>query len=284
MICIKVVPLFIASMSLFACHSGSDQAPLPAGQVLAQVGGKDITTNELDAELTATRFASETDRKHARKEALQGLIARTILANIARADKLDQDPSYVLQQHRANEILLVQNLQAAIAGKVAAPTDAEINAFISAHPDLFAKRKIYTLDQIKFRAPDDLAGLKAYSPLKSMREIEQKLIEDRTPYDHANASLDVLTADVDVAAAIAKLPSDEVFLIPKNGVIYANHVLTGTVQPFEGPRARSYATVALQNAAIEKATVAAIGDKIKVARATVRYQPDYAPTAVPRSR
>jgi len=278
MICLRVLPFFSITLLLFACHSSGDQAALPAGQSLAQVGGRDITTNELDAELAATRFASEGDRKHAVQRALQGLVARTILANIARAQKLDQEPSYVLQQHRANEILLVQNLQAAIASKVTAPTEVEISGYIATHPELFAKRTIYTLDQIKFRAPDDLAGLKAYSPLKTMREIEQKLIEDRTPYDHAQASLDVLTADVELASAIAKLPGDEVFLVPKDNIIYANHVLAAKVQPFEGPRARNFAAIALQNAAVEKATVAAIGDKVKAARAAVRYQPGYAPS------
>lgn len=273
----RFLPLFSITVSLLACHGGGDPKALPAGQTLAQVGGTDITTNELNAELTTTQFASERDRKRAMQQALQGLVARTILANIARAQKLDQEPNYVLQQHRANEILLVQNLQAAIASKVPAPTESEINGFIGSHPELFAKRTIYTLDQIKFRAPEDLTGLKAYAPLKTMTEIEQKLLEDRTPYDRTQASLDVLTAEVALAGAIAKLPRDEVFLLPKNNVIYANHILAAKVQPFEGPRARNYAAIALQNAAIEKATVAAIGDQVKAARAAVRYQPGYAP-------
>lgn len=279
MVGVKILPLVCATLALFACHGGNDRTALPAGQTLAQVGGTDITTNELDAELTATRFASENDRKRAVQQALQGLIARTILANIARAQKLDQEPSYVLQQHRADEILLVQNLEAAIAGKVAAPTESEINRYIGTHPELFAKRTIYTLDQIKFRAPENVAALRAYSPLKSLRELEQKLLEDRTPYEHAPASLDVLTVDGELASAIAKLPTDEVFLIPKANIVYANRAIAAKVQPFEGPSARNYAAIALQNAAIEKATVAAIGDKIKAARAAVRYQPGYAPNS-----
>jgi len=276
---VLIIAPTILALGLAACHGSTEATALPAGQVVAQVGGHDITVNELDAELTGAHFASQAQRSHAAEKALQGLIARTILANIARDQKLDQDPSYVLQQHRANEILLVQNLQADIAGKAPAPTDSEVSAYMTAHPELFAKRAIYALDQIKFQAPDEPSGLKAYAPLTTLRDIEQKLIEDRTPYNHTNATLDILTADPSLAGAIARLPNDEVFLVPKNDVIYANHIISAKIEPFSGPRAHSYATVALQNASIEHMTLIALKEKIKAAEAKIRYQAGYAPHA-----
>jgi len=274
----RLLSLCALSSVLFGCGSHKDtSSSLPKGQVIAQVSGREITINELNGELSGRNFATSDDRKRAEAAALQGLIARTILANIAREKKLDQEPSFVLQQHRADEILLAQNLQADIAGKLAAPSEADISGYISAHPELFANRKIYTLDQIKFRAPDDLAKLRAFSPLKTLSEIEQKLIEDRTPYQHTTATLDALSAEPELITALTKLPADEVFLVPKNTVIYSNRVVDAKTSPLTGARAQNFASIALQNQRIEKATVDALGAQIKAARATIKYQPGYAP-------
>ncbi len=272
------VILLTAPILLLSCHGQKNSiSSLPAGQVVAQVGNRDITINDLNTELSGKNFGTVSERKRAEAAALQGLIARTILANVAREKKLDQEPSYVMQQHRANDILLAQNLQAQISGKVPTPAEGEVTAYIAAHPAQFANRKIYTLDQIKFRAPDDMTALRGYSPLKSLSDVERKLIEDRTTYQRQTATLDVLDSEPDLVVAMAKLPADEVFIVPKNEVVYANHIIATRLEPFNGPRARNYAAIALQNQRIEKATVDALGDRIKAARATVKYQPGYAP-------
>jgi hypothetical protein len=145
------------------------------------------------------------------------------------------------------------------------------------HPELFAARKIYALDQIKFRMPDDLGKLKEFTPLKSLPEIEQRLIEDRTPYQKAPVSLDVLGTEPELVQSLAALPSGEVFLVPKGDVVYASLITSVKTEPFTGLPAQHYASQALQAQRIEAATVKELGPKIKAAQATVKYQAGFGP-------
>ncbi len=267
----------LPSMLLFGCQRNNSSS-LQAGQVVATVNGHDITVSELDAEMSGRIFVDSVERKHFEQAALQALIARTILADIARGQKLDQQPSYILQQHRANELLLSQNLQREIAGQVLPPTPDEIDHYIVVHPEFFANRQIYALDQLKFRAPADVAQLTPFGPLKTLAEVEQKLIESRTPYQKAPVSLDVLASEPEVVTTIAKLPAGEVFLVPKGDVIFASVITGRRTEPLIGPKARSYAQSALQNQRVEAATVKQLDAQIKAARATVKYQSGFAPT------
>src|SRR5687767_1799165 len=60
------------------------EAGLAKGQTVATVSGKDITIHELNAELTGVALPAGAQRKQIEQAALQSLVGRTILADIAR--------------------------------------------------------------------------------------------------------------------------------------------------------------------------------------------------------
>lgn len=124
---------------LAACHD----AP-PAGQVLATVGGHDITDTELAAEARAAPAP--------RAELLERLIDRALLADAAHGRGADLSPVYLADMRRARDLLLADSLRRQIAARLPVPDEAQARAFIAAHPQAYADRA-----QVILMAPDGAA-------------------------------------------------------------------------------------------------------------------------------
>lgn len=271
----------MAALALAGCGGGEaeEKEPLAKGQTVATVNGTDITVHELNAELQGATIPNEEARKVAQGAALQALVGRTILADIARERGIDQSPAYLLQRRRANEALLVQMLQGSIAGKLPPPTPTEAQAFMTRNPATYAQRKIYTLDQIGFPMPANPNALREFESIQTMEQLERKLIEDRIQYQRRQGQLDAMTVRPEIAAQIDQLPATEVFLIPAQSGVIANRVISERVEPFSGEQALAHATQLLQQQRVNDALGKELNAKIEQARANVRYQKGYEPPA-----
>ncbi len=268
-------------LALAACGGKEGAEALEKGQVVATVDGNDITVSQLNAELAGVALPAGEQRKQVEIGALQSLVNRTILADIARERGIDKSPNYVLQQQRANEALLVQMLQREIASKISPPTRDEAAKFMTDNADLFAQRKIYTMDQIQFQMPKDLSQLKGYEPLKTMEEVESRVIEDGLEHRRQNSQLDSVGANPELIRQIAKLPPGEIFIIPSNGTVIASKIIGTKVEPFTGEKAEQYAMMILQQKKVGEVTEKQLAERIKKARDEVKYQKGYAPPKPP---
>lgn len=130
-----------------ACH-----AQAPAGQVLAVVNGEEITIPELNAEARARGLAIGNDAG-ARQALLQELIDRRLLAQVARKEGLDRTPDYILQSRRANELVLVQQLNEVVSHSTGQPSPKQMSAFIAANPQAFGDRAVVTVEQMGLPGP-----------------------------------------------------------------------------------------------------------------------------------
>jgi peptidyl-prolyl cis-trans isomerase C len=270
-----------ASAAALASCGGDKGEALAKGQVVATASGKDITVHELNAELMGLALPAGEQRKQVEQQALQGLVSRTILADLARERGIDKSPSYSLQKRRAEEALLVQMLQRDIASKVPQVGRADADKFIAENPDLFAQRKIFTLDQIQFPAPKDMAALKSFEPLKTMEDVQKRLVEDGIEHRRGGSKLDTVGANPAMIRQLAKLPPNEVFIIPNQGVIVASKIVSTQVVPFAGDDAVKYASQLVQMQRVSAATEKELGEKLKKARVAVKYQKGYEPPKAP---
>ena len=253
------------------------EAGLAKGQTVATVNGKDVTIHELNAELTGVALPAGAQRKQIEQAALQSLVGRTILADIARERGIDKSPAYLMQRRRANEALLVQMLRSDIAGRVPQPTQEEARAFMAQNPDLFAQRKIYSMDQIQFRAPDDISKLKSLEPLQTMEQVEQQLIQDRIEYRRAPGKVDTVGLDPNMVKQIAGLPEGEIFIVPQQGTVIANRITGVQVEPFEGEAAMAYAMNLVQQRKVAAAMERELKGKIEASQKTIKYQGGFGP-------
>lgn len=266
------------ALMLASCDKGPEK--LAKGQVVASVNGEDITVHELNAELAFAKVPRDGDRKQFEAAALQRIIDRKIVADIAREQGLDKTQNYVLQKLRAEDMLLVSMLQRQIAGKVGTPSRVDAEQYVEAHPGMFADRMIYSVDQILFR-PNDTQMLKDISDLKSIDDLQNYLNAKQVRFRRAPGTLDAARMDPAILTQIRKLPDGEVFVVPLRGELVASTITGSRAEPLVGEPAVRLAMNLLQSERVQKIAKQQLDPKIEAARKTVRYQSGYGPEDSP---
>lgn len=136
------LPRGLALMFCLAIASCGD-AP-PSGQVMARVGGEDVTVPEFEFEVGRRPGdpPSLQDNAH-----LEIMLRRTALAQIAKDRGLEQDPKYHFALQRARDELLVDALYRRLQDQTAEPGEQEIAGFMEAHPWQFTDRRVLELSR-----------------------------------------------------------------------------------------------------------------------------------------
>lgn len=273
--------LFVIALATAGCHKGAKSGDkLAKGQVIASVNGEDITIYELGAELQGVDLPSGDARKKFEQAALQRIVDRKILAEAAKERKLDKTPDYLMQTRRSDEMLLVNLLQRDVASKLPAPTTEDAEKFMAQNPWMFGQRKTLIIDQIQFPMPDDRKKLMEYQPLKTLDQVEQKLVEDGIDYRRVPTSLDTLQLPPQMVKSILALPPGEVFVVPSGGALTANKIVEVRPTPLTGSEADDVAKEMVRKQQASDKINSEFGAELSKGRKSVTYQAGYEPPAV----
>lgn len=227
----------VAALSVVGC------APAGGGggsSVVATVAGRPITAADVDAEMRVTGV-SKPDDPAIRRAVLEHMIARKLSARAARDGGLTASADVRRARAMALEDFDAALDRSATLAKVAAPSDAEADAFINRHPEMFANRTVYQLDQIRTAPNPGLATLQALAPVKTMEEAEKVLGDQKVAYRRAGAVIDTLRVPTAFSTILTKLPSGAVFILPEGGGASINQVRGSEVRPVAGVGARAIA-------------------------------------------
>ena len=269
--------LIAAPLALAAC---GDKAAAPTGQVVATVGGEEITTTDLDSELNGATAPTPEGQKNLQRMALENIINRTILAQAAEADGLAKGPEFAVIERKSRQLALVELLQRNLGKSLPQPSAEEVDNFILENPSMFANRKVFVVDQIVVpQANQEL--LKALQPVKTMAEAEAVLARFNVKGNNTVGVIDSLTIPPQAAQQIGALPPDEVFIIPANGALRINHVRSSQVDPISGDQAKNIAKELIARQRGQLAMQTTLGEKIKAGRANVKYNDAFAPPKAP---
>ncbi len=249
----------------------------PKGQVAATVNGEEITTLQLRAELGNFSSRDAAVMKAAQQQALQRIILRKLIAQAARDEKLDKTPDYAIQLERGEEGLLVQLYQRKLASKAVQPTKQQAEAFVAANPDMFANRRVMYIDQV-VAGPNQITPDK-FRPLKTLGEVKALLDAEGVQYQDNASSLDTISANPELVAAISKLPPGEVFVIPQGGALVFNQVTSTRAVPFRGNLATNYAMNVLRQRKSQEVVGKQIEDMRKAAESKIVYNDAFKPPA-----
>jgi EpsD family peptidyl-prolyl cis-trans isomerase len=121
-------------------------------QVVARVGGEEITVHQLNAELATIPSAAVKDPKELQKEVLRAIVFRTAMRQAATKEKLDRDPQISLLLRAAQDKLLADAYLKRETGTTPPPTVSEVDQFIVEHPLQFDDRRIYQLTRLTMAA------------------------------------------------------------------------------------------------------------------------------------
>lgn len=233
----------VACLAVAACQQS---AKAPTGQVAATVNGQEITQKQIDTELAGAQLGNDPHAfETARRQALQSIIARKLLAKDARDQGLDKTPEFAMREQGQTETILAQALEAKLVGAVPQPTADDAQEFMRKNPDVFAERKIYTVDQIRFVPPSGSNALREIQPLNTQADVEGVLTREKIPFQRSDERIDAVGVDPNVIAQIGKLPPNALFILPSRGGVSVNQIKDAKVDPFTGDAATKYATQVL---------------------------------------
>lgn len=139
---IPVLAALLCATSVASAASQGEKKTVASGktQVVAKVGGREITLTELRIEMG--RIGVSPNDPDGERVALESLMNRTLLAGAARAADLHRKPETMARMYAAQDQALADHYLA-LASQPAEPTREEIDDFIEANPSLFASRKLY---------------------------------------------------------------------------------------------------------------------------------------------
>lgn len=201
---------------------------VPEGQVLAVVNGEEITAAELNSE-AGTRNLPIARDPALRQEILNELIERKLLVQEARRLRLDRTPQFLLASRRANELALAQSLLKE-PGEDSGATEAQVASFIAAHPFIFGRRALLTVDRILADqvSPEMAARLARAS---SLEELDRLARGAQVAGQRATETWDTATLPETIRIQLQAVKPGSMFLVRHEGGIAAGKLLNVQAQP-----------------------------------------------------
>lgn len=145
---------------LLAGCPGKDKSAAGAdtSQIVAQVNDSEISIHQVEAMLAAQPALAEQLGADGPRRALDSLIDQELAAQEARQEGLDKTPRVLQAMELAKREVLARAYQDQLAEKVVMPDTEAVNRYYDSHPELFAKRRQYTLQETLVKAPADKAA------------------------------------------------------------------------------------------------------------------------------
>lgn len=267
-----LVALLLALGAVVALSTFRERSGDMTGVTIATVDGSPVTEAQLAAEAMANGLpAARADDPATRPGLIARVIDRRLLANAARAQKIDDNPAFVAAQARAAEAMLADTLAQRFIGPGGGANDvddATARRYMAAHPAMFAGRETFLLDRIVYADPSG-GSVTALKNADRMRDVEQVLRSIGVRFDRGDQRLDSAALPAELAAKIAVLKPDELFMVPSGtGFLVAR--LAGRL-PAVAPEADQLTAA---RAAVRRAQAGArIDAAIRAlrAKATIRY-------------
>lgn len=245
------------------------------GQTVAVVNDEEISLSELNAEVARARVPANADKKAVMSQILQQIIDRKLLAQAAVKDGIDRSREFLTEDRRMHDELLMGLFAKRQMDTIKLATKAEIDKFMTGHPNMFEHRTVLTLDQLLFDPPKDPSVAGEFKDDHSLDEIAATLTKHGMQYTKAQPTLDLGTVSPSVADQINNLPAGEPFIVPSGGKLTAS-VITGRKEVTASPEAmRSLAAAAIR----QQKFAELMQSRLKEARgaAKIEYQPEYQP-------
>ena len=273
-----VLPLLIAALAA-GCGdkkeeaASEDKAPT---QVAAKVNDTEITVHQVNFALQRIPNLDKEQSKAASLQVVRNLVDQQVLVEKAEADKLDRDPAVVQALAAARMQILAEAYMSRKLGAPVEPSDTEVNDYFNAHPELFANRKIYRLQEISIKAPKDkIEAIRTQlAASKTLNDFGAWLKAEKYEVKAAQGVKPAEQLPLEILPKLAAMPDGQAMLVnTPDGLMVI--VLAGSqAQPVTLEQAKPAISRLLQQQARQKAAKAEV-DALKAA-AKIEYVGEFA--------
>ncbi len=257
----------VSLVLLAVAGCGKKDSDHPVGQVIAHIGPDDVTVQELDNELRLANVPADKRTDDVNRAALTEIVTRKAIARQAINGKLDREPTIQLDLLRDKEQMLARTFQQRkLSSLVSGIGQSDVDQFISAHPDQFAKRVIFVTDQIEVPAQAITPALAtATKDAKTLADVETKLGELKIPSRRGSGQLDSASLPKELTKQLLGQQANDVFFARANGGGVFFKILETQNKPLTGTDANNLARQLLAREKFEAINQAAVADAKKAA-------------------
>lgn len=150
----KLIVGLTAVLLLAACGAKEDKKA--ATQSAARVNGAEITVHQINQVLSRLPGVTEETAPQARQEVLNRLIDQQLAVEQAQEKKLDRQPEVMATLEAARRDVLARAYLDQVVNAQAKPTAEESKKYYNDHPELFAQRRVYNLQEIAIEKNDTI--------------------------------------------------------------------------------------------------------------------------------
>lgn len=247
------------------------------GQTVAVVNNEEITAADLNAELASENLPASSATKEARAAALQLLVNRRLLEQQAHSEGLDKSPEFLNRQRRMNEELLINMLVSRQVNTAQVPTPDQISQYEASHPGIFAKREIWTLQQIVYPLPKSDALKAKLGAAMTLDEVSQILSGAGIQFTKGTKQVDTAMFPPNIYTQVNGLKPGEPFIANGPDKAVASVISARQAAVLPDDKARQVALEGIRRDQVSKF----IDDRVKSLKASakIQYQPGFGPPA-----
>jgi EpsD family peptidyl-prolyl cis-trans isomerase len=270
-----ILTLLVSALAITACGDGSSTKKA-ATQVAAKVNGGEVSVHQINFILQRTPSIPADQVEGARRQVLEGLIDQELAVQQAVEMKLDRTPNVMQMLEASRREVLARAYLEQVGGGGAKPSATEVRAYYNDHPDLFAKRKVYRLEEINFAGTPELVGRvkEQLARGKTSAEVLAALRADGVVVSGGVAVKAAEQISLDALPRLAAAKEGQPQLFEDAGKAAIVTVLATKSDPMEESRALSYIENYLSNK--QKSDRATEAMKQLRAKAKVEYAEDFA--------
>jgi EpsD family peptidyl-prolyl cis-trans isomerase len=194
--------------------SGCSDNPKPATQIVAKVNDDEITVHQLNNAMAKLPLTAEENLANVRTGLVEKLINEQLTVQQALSRKLDRSSEVMMQiEASRREILTKAYLKELIAG-LPKPSPEDTKKFYDEHPELFAERRIYSLQQITITNPHPpIAEIKKLVADKSMTDIVTTLKQNNIVFYASAATRAAEQIPLTILTELPKIKDGEIGVI-----------------------------------------------------------------------
>jgi EpsD family peptidyl-prolyl cis-trans isomerase len=272
------LPLIIAALAV-GCGDKKDEAATDEKaptQVAAKVNGTELTVHQVNYALQRIPNLDKEQSKAASLQVVRNLVDQELLVQKAVEDKLDRDPTVVQALDAARRQTLAEAYMGRKLGTPAELSDAEVSGYFDAHPELFAKRKIYRLQEISIKAPKDKQeAIRAQlTASKTLNDFAAWLKAEKYEVKAAQGVKPAEQLPSELLPKLAQMPDGQAMIVNTPEGVLVVVLADSQTQPVTLEQVKPAIVKLLQSQARQKAAKAEL-DTLKVA-AKIEYVGEFA--------
>lgn len=273
------IALLGALAGLSAC--GKKDESQVATQVAAKVGSEEISVHQINQALSSmnTGGASPEVVQAMSRDVLEKLIDQQLAVNEATDAKLHRAPEVIAQIEAAKRDILARAYLQQVTSGLSKPTEAEVKAYYTEHPQLFADRHIYNVQEIVAKPVPGVAELleSLSNSGKSITDIAAALKEKNMPFKGGSATRSAEQIPLDLLPKVASLKDGQAIVRAASDNVTMLRVMSS--QP--APMAEATALPVIERFLFNQRASEAVNARIKDlrAKAKITYMGEFAAPA-----